>query len=159
MVGLFYKAVPVLADEDKIGGSAIRTVRNRRTRGLRSCLLCLVGARQRRGGAGWHCRQRKGGAENLLLCPWASLPPAHLTDGVDWSETGSRGEFAALSVAAAGSRGGGEGPLLCPWASVETPPVPSTERFDEGEPGSRREAGALPAAVAGSGERAEGLLL
>jgi len=23
MVGLFYKAVPVLADEDKIGGSAI----------------------------------------------------------------------------------------------------------------------------------------
>jgi len=24
MVGLFYKAVPVLADEDKIGGSAIQ---------------------------------------------------------------------------------------------------------------------------------------
>jgi len=43
MVGLFYKAVPVLADEDKIGGSAILWVNHDSNRGKRVVHRCTGG--------------------------------------------------------------------------------------------------------------------
>jgi len=48
MVGLFYKAVPVLADEDKIGGSTIAVG-----------ALALLGFQQ-------HCGSRLGYSSNTL---------------------------------------------------------------------------------------------